>query len=81
MSEMTLPSRNWIQNSNPGDLRPNMLPEDPHNIEFYEWMEKKHSCFFQIAETGERTPNSSVKGSSANHYPRAPPILDLCIYN
>ena len=23
-------------------------------------------------ETGNRTPNSSVKGSGANHYPRAP---------
>ena len=27
-------------------------------------------CFFQTAETGNRTPNSGVKGSSANHYPR-----------
>ena len=25
--------------------------------------------FFQTAETGNRTPDSSVKGSSANHYP------------
>ena len=29
-------------------------------------------CFFQTAETGNRTPNSGVKGSGANHYPRAP---------
>ena len=29
-------------------------------------------CFFQTAETGNRTPDSSVKGSGANHYPRAP---------
>ena len=28
---------------------------------------------FQTAETGERTLNSGVKGSGANHYPRAPP--------
>ena len=28
-------------------------------------------CFFETAETGNRTPNSAVKGS-ANHYPRAP---------
>ena len=28
-------------------------------------------CFFQTAETGNRTPNSGVKGSGANHYPRA----------
>ena len=29
-------------------------------------------CFFEAAETGNRTPNSGVKGSGANHYPRAP---------
>ena len=46
--------------------------EAPHNTEFYEWMGKKHFCFFQTAETGKRTPNSSVKGSGADHYPRAP---------
>ena len=31
-------------------------------------------CFFQTAETGNRTPNSGVKGSDANHYPRAPAL-------
>ena len=35
-------------------------------------MGKKHFCFFQTAETGNRAPNSGVKGSGANHYPRAP---------
>ena len=30
------------------------------------------SCFFQTAETGNRTSNSGMKGSGANHYPRAP---------
>ena len=34
-------------------------------------MGKKHFCFFRTAETGNRTPNP-VKGSGANHYPRAP---------
>ena len=29
-------------------------------------------CFFQTAESGNRTPSSGVKGSGANHYPRAP---------
>ena len=29
-------------------------------------------CFFQTAETGNRTPNSGVKGSGAYHYSRAP---------
>ena len=28
--------------------------------------------FFQTAETEKRTPNSSVKGSVADHYPMAP---------
>ena len=34
-------------------------------------MGQKHLCFFQTAETGKRIRNSSVKGSGANHYPRA----------
>ena len=32
-------------------------------------------CFFQTAETGNRTPSSGVKGSGANHYPRAPALV------
>ena len=36
-------------------------------------------CFFQTADTGNRTPNSGVKGSGANHYPSAPALLDMCI--
>ena len=48
------------------------VTEAPHNTDFYTWMGEKHVCFFQTAETGNRTPNSSVKGSGANHYPRAP---------
>ena len=37
-------------------------------------MGKKQVCFFQTAETGNRTPDSGVKGSGANHYPRAPAL-------
>ena len=37
-------------------------------------MRKKHFCFFETAETGNRTPNTGVKGSGANHYPRAPAL-------
>ena len=33
--------------------------------------------FFQTAQTGNRTPNSSVKGSGANHCPRAPALATL----
>ena len=35
---------------------------------------RNNFCFFQTAETGNRTPNSGVKGSGANHYPRAPAL-------
>ena len=48
------------------------VTEAPHNTDFHTWMGKKHFCSFQTAETGNRTPNSGVKGSGANHYPRAP---------
>ena len=40
-------------------------------------MGKKQFCFFQTAETGNRTPDSGVKGSGANHYPRAPALSKL----
>ena len=48
------------------------ITEAPNNTEFYTWMGEKHFCFFQTAVTGNRTPNSNVKGSGANHYPRSP---------
>ena len=48
------------------------VTEAPHNTDFHTWMGKKHFCFFETAVTGNRTPNSGVKGSGANHYPRAP---------
>ena len=51
------------------------VTEAPHNTNFHTWMGKKHLCFFQTAETGNRTPDSGVKGSGANHYPRAPARL------
>ena len=50
------------------------VTEAPHNTDFHTWMGKKHFCFFETAETGNRTPNSGVKGSGANHYPRAPAL-------
>ena len=42
------------------------------------WMGKKHLCFFQT-ETGNRAPNSGVKGNGANHYPRD--VMFSCILN
>ena len=78
MIEMTLSSRHRIRNSSPGGLgraRYLSVTEAPHNTNFHTWMGKKHLCFFETAETGNRTRNSGVKGSGANHYPRAPAHL------
>ena len=61
MIEMTLSSRHRIRNSSPGGLRPSTLPLG--HVDGEETI---------LAETGNRTPDSGVKGSGANHYPRAP---------
>ena len=53
------------------------VTEAPHNTNFHTWMGKKQFCFFQTAEAGNRTPDSGVKGSGANHYPRAPALKIL----
>ena len=39
-------------------------------LTFTRGLRKNIFCYFQTAETGNRTPNSGVKGSGANHYPR-----------
>ena len=54
-----------------------LVTEAPHNTNFRTWMGKKQFCFFQTAVTGNRTPDSGVKGSGANHYPRAPALHDV----
>ena len=41
---------------------------------------RNNFCLFKIAETGNRTPNSGVKGSGANHYPRAPAHLLMLMH-
>ena len=56
------------------------VTEAPHNTEFHTGMVKKHICCFQTAETGNRIPNSSVKGSGANHYPRAPAPITKYVF-
>ena len=76
MIEMTLSSRHRIRNSSPGGLRPSTLPLGHGGSPQY-WLshvdgEETFLFFLQTAETGNRTPNSGVKGSGANHYPRAP---------
>ena len=72
MIEMTLSSRHRIRALAVwGRARYLSVMEAPRNTDFHTWMGKKHFCFFQTAETGNRTPNSGVEGSGANHYPRA----------
>ena len=86
MIEMTLSSRHRIRNSSPGGLRPSTLPlghggsQQYFHNNFHTWMGKKHFCFFQTAETGNRTQNPGVKGSGANHYPRAPAHLSMYMF-
>ena len=73
------PEKN-IRNSNPG-LGPSTLSlghAGSQSTEFHEWMVKKHFCFFLIVGTEKRTSNSSVKGTGANYYPRAPAYI-CCI--
>ena len=57
------------------------VTEALHNTEFYTWVGKKYFCFFQTAETGNWTSNSGVKGSGANHYPKAPAHKKIFSYS
>ena len=50
------------------------VTEAPHNTDFTRGWGKNIFCFFEITETGIRTLISGVKGSGANHYPRAPAL-------
>ena len=43
------------------------VTEAPHNTSFHTWMGKKQFRFFQTAETGNRTPDSGVKGSGVSN--------------
>ena len=43
----------------------------PTMLTFTRGWERNIFCFFQTAETGNQTLNAGVKGSGANHYPRA----------
>ena len=73
---MALSSRHRTRNSSPGGLRPStlLLGHGGSPQYFYTWIGKKHFCFFQTAETGNRAPNSGVEGSGADHYPRGPAL-------
>ena len=85
MIEMTLSSRHRIRNSSSGGLRPLSLghggspPPPPTILTFTHGWGRNIFCFFQTAETGNRTPKSDVKGSGANHYSRAPAPLIVAV--
>ena len=66
---MTLSSRHGTRNLSPGGLRPSTLPLG-HGGSPQDWLshvDGKETFLF----LSNRTPNSGVKGSGANHYPRA----------
>ena len=75
MIEMTLSSRQdskfepWRSEAEHATSRSRRLPTI---LTFTRGWGRNIFCFFQTAETGNRTPNSGVKGSGANYYPRAP---------
>ena len=46
----------------------------PKTLTFTRGWGRNYFCFYQTAETGNRAPNSGVKGSGANHYPIGPPV-------
>ena len=83
---MTLSSRHRIRNSSPGGLRPSTLPLGHGGSPQYSHVDGEETfCFFQTAETGNRTPNSSVKGSvstSRSHWsdPEARELYPMLCY-
>ena len=64
MSEMILPSRHRIRNSNPGGLRPRTLSLGHGGSPQYYVLRVDGED--QTAETGKRTKNSGVKGSGVS---------------
>ena len=75
---MTLSSRHRIRNSSPVGLRPSTLSlwrRLPTILSFTCGWGRNIFVFFKHAETGNQTPKSSVKGSGANHYPKAPLMI------
>ena len=75
---MTLSSRHRIRNSSPGGLRPSTLPLGHGGSPQY-WLSHVdgEKTFLFLSNRRVREPNSGVKGSGANHYPRAPALLRM----
>ena len=60
-----------------GRVRYFSVTEAPHNTDFHTWMGKKHFCFFETAETGNRTPNSAVLTTTLGPPPSRRPSQGL----
>ena len=79
--EMTLSSRHRIRNSSPGGLRPSTLPLG-HGVSPQYWLSHVDGEETFLFLSNRREPNSGVKGSGANHHPRAPALnLSSCPAN
>ena len=65
----------WRSEAEHATSRPRRLPSI---LTFTRRWGRNIFCFFQTAETGNRTPNPGVKGSGANHYHRAPALSTWC---
>ena len=77
MIEMTLSSRHRIRNSSPGGLRPSTLPLGHGGSPQY-WLShvdgEETFLFLWNRRDWEPNPELWLKGSGANHYPRAPAL-------
>ena len=73
MIEMTLSSRHRIRNWSEAEHATSRSRRLPTILTFTRGWGRNSFCFFQTAETGNRTLNSGVKGSGANHYLGPPP--------
>ena len=61
-----------------GQARYLSVTEAHHNTMFYEWMGKKHLCFFQTTETGKRAPNSIAWKAAVLTTALGPPPFSYC---
>ena len=68
MIEMTLSSRHRIRNLTEVEHATSRSWRLPTILTFTRGWGRNIFCSFKTAETGNRTPNSGVKGSGANHH-------------
>ena len=82
MSEMILLSRHGNRNLNPRGLRPSTLPLGHGGSPQYCVLQvdgEETFLFLSNLRDLKRTPNSSVKGSGAIHYPRVSALIGIAV--